>query len=44
MPPMLFTALIGLIFNLFFAGVLPEQSQAGAFKLKTAISIDVANR
>ncbi|MET3898232.1 hypothetical protein ABIB57_002181 [Devosia sp. UYZn731] len=44
MPPMLFTALIGLIFNLFFAGVVPEQSQAGAFKLKAAISIDVAHR
>ena len=44
MPPMLFTALIGLIFNLFFSGLLPAQSQAGAFKLKAAISIDVANR
>jgi hypothetical protein len=44
MPPMLFTALIGLVFNLFFSGLLPAQSQAGAFKLKAAISIDVANR
>lgn len=44
MPPMLFTALVGLIFNLFFAGVLPEQHQAGAFKIKAAASIDVANR
>jgi hypothetical protein len=44
MPPMLFTALIGLIFNLFFAGMLPEQPQAGAFKVKAAISTVVTNR
>ncbi|MGV8953360.1 MAG: hypothetical protein ACOH2M_19850 [Cypionkella sp.] len=44
MPPMLFTALVGLIFNLFFAGLLPAQHQAGAFKLKAAISIDIATR
>ena len=44
MPPMLFTALVGFIFNLFFAGVLPEQHQVGAFKLKAANSIDIANR
>lgn len=44
MPPMLFTALIGLVFNLFFSGLLPEPQQAGAFKLKAAVSIDVAKR
>jgi hypothetical protein len=44
MPPMLFTALIGLVFNLFFSGLLPQQHQVGAFKLKAAISIDIASR
>ena len=39
MPPMLFTALVGLVFNLLFAGVLPAQHEAGAFKLKADISI-----
>ena len=44
MPPMLFMALVGFVFNLFFAGVVPERHQAGAFKMKADISIDIANR
>lgn len=32
MPPMLFSALVGMLLNLVFAGVMPEQ-QAGWRKL-----------
>ena len=43
MPPMLFTALLGLIFNLFFAGLVPQQV-AGAYKLNGAVSIQASIR
>ena len=37
MPPMLFTALMGLIFNLFFSGLVPERLQFPVAKLDAAI-------
>ena len=42
MPPMMFTALVGMLFNLLFAGVLPT-SHTGLTKLDAAqieISVD----
>lgn len=41
MPPMLFTALIGMLFNLLFAGVLPA-SHAGWTKLDGAARIEIS--
>ena len=39
MPPMLFTALIGMLFNLFLAGVLPT---SGLTKLDGAARIEIS--
>jgi hypothetical protein len=41
MPPMLFTALVGMLFNLFFAGVLPTH-HAGLTKLDGAVRIEAS--
>jgi hypothetical protein len=36
MPPMMFTSLVGLLFNLLFAGVLPAEINLGVNKLDGA--------
>lgn len=41
MPPMLFTALIGMLFNLFLTGVLPT-SHSGWTKLDGAARIEIS--
>lgn len=41
MPPMLFTALVGILFNLFFAGVTPTH-HAGLTKLDAAVRIEAS--
>jgi hypothetical protein len=41
MPPMLFTALMGMLFNLFFAGVLPS-AHDGLTKLDGAARIEIS--
>jgi hypothetical protein len=41
MPPMLFTALMGMLFNLLFAGVLPT-SDSGWTKLDGAARIEIS--
>lgn len=41
MPPMLFTAVMGMLFNLFFAGLLPTD-HAGWTKLDGAAQIEIS--
>ena len=41
MPPMLFTALVGMLLNLFFAGVLPTH-HAALTKLDGAVRIEAS--
>lgn len=42
MPPMLFTALVGMLFNLFFAGVLPTHHTAALTKIDSAVRIEAS--